>query len=83
MPNLDSDQWLSVIGRSLALLCMQATSEGRNIQQNALFLESLGLSRSDAAAMLGSSTASLTELHRRARNSKGRGRGTKKKTGRR
>jgi hypothetical protein len=69
----NQDRWLSVIGRSLAYICLN--SEGateKNIQQKAQFLESLGLSRADAAAMLGTTPASITELHRRARNTKGK-----------
>lgn len=74
-------KWLAVIGRALAYLCMKHTAgEGKSLQQNAKFLEDLGLNRADAAAILGTTPASITELHRQARNKKGAKRGTKKKT---
>jgi hypothetical protein len=76
-------KWLAVIGRALAYLCMKsAAGEGQSLQQNAKFLEGLGLSRADTAAMLGTTSASITELHRQARNKKGAKRGKKKKTSR-
>jgi hypothetical protein len=76
-------KWLSVIGRALAYLCMKSEAgEGRSLQQKAQFLENLGLSRADTASMLSSTTASITELHRRARQKGGRRRGSPKKKSR-
>lgn len=62
----------TVISRSLAFLCLQSTSlkEG-SVLQKAQFLSGLGLPFRDAAEMLGSSEASLKELARVARKSKG------------
>jgi hypothetical protein len=75
----DNDTWLAVIGRSLALLCLtQADLRGKDLASQGRFLESLGLSRKEAAALLGTSYASLTELLRPGRK-KGGKRGHKKK----
>jgi DNA-directed RNA polymerase specialized sigma24 family protein len=66
-----------VIGRSLAFLCLQSTSakEG-TLLQKADFLNGLGLAYEDAAQMLGTSSASIKELARRAKKSGGkRGKG--------
>jgi hypothetical protein len=75
----ESDQnWLPVIARALAYLCMRSEErKGAGIQENAEFLENLGLSRADAAAMLGTTSASITELHRRVRKNKRGKRGQK------
>lgn len=66
------ETWLPVLGRSLAYLALRAATQDdaskmKSIQQKAQFLEKLGLSRSDAAALLGTTAASITELHRRAK----------------
>jgi hypothetical protein len=74
-----------IIGRSLALLCLQAAplmKEG-TLLQKAQFLSGLGLTFDDAAGMLGSSTASLNELARVARKGKGAKGGKKRKAKRR
>ena len=53
--------WLPVIARALAYLCLKSGGEeNRGMQQNAELLEGLGLSRADAAAMLGTTPASIT-----------------------
>lgn len=71
----------TIIGRSLAFLCLQSTSlkEG-TILQKARFLVGLGLPYRDAAQMLGSSEASLKELARVARKAKGMKRGNQAKS---
>jgi hypothetical protein len=64
--------WLAVIGRALAYMCMKAeVGEGKKLQEKAKFLEGLGLSRADAASILGTTAASISELHRQARKKKG------------
>jgi hypothetical protein len=70
----------TIIGRSLAFLCMQSTSvkEG-TLLQKADFLRGLGIAYEDAAQMLGTSSASLKELARQAKKSKGEGRGKQSK----
>jgi hypothetical protein len=70
----------TIIGRSLAFLCMQSTSakEG-TLLQKADFLKGLGLDYDDSAQMLGSTPASLKELARQAKKPKGAGRGKQRK----
>ena len=64
-------QWLPVIGRSLAHLCLKAEEANiKNIADKARFLEALGLDRKDVADMLGSTYASISELLRLAKNKK-------------
>ena len=71
----------TIIGRSLAFLCLQSTSakEG-TLLQKANFLSGLGLPYEDAAQMLGTSAASLKELARQARKGKGTNRGKQGKS---
>lgn len=81
------ENWLPVIGRAVAYMCLKAStgSDEWSIQRRARFLESLGINRGDVAEMLGTTAASITELHRRARKSKSRrpsrGKSKKKKRG--
>lgn len=60
-PSEDSGtNWDAVIGRALAYLCLHSSDHlGKGLLEEARFLMSLGLSRSDAAAVLGSSDESL------------------------
>jgi hypothetical protein len=63
--------WAAVAARSLAFLCLlQADLRDKDLATQGQFLESLGVSRKDAAAMLGTSYASLTELYRQAKTRK-------------
>ena len=74
------NEWLAVIGRSLAFLCLaQADLRDKDLATQGQFLESLGLSRKEASALLGTSYASLTELLRVASKRKGGKRGRAKK----
>jgi transposase len=76
----EANQWLSVIGRSLAFLCLtQADLRDKELATQGKFLETLGLSRKEAAALLGTSYASLTELIRQASKRKGGKRARAKK----
>ena len=78
----DTNEWLPVIGRSLAFLCLaQADLRDKELATQGKFLESLGLSRKEAAALLGTSYASLTELIRQASKKKGGKRARAKKKG--
>ena len=62
-----NNEWLAVIGRSLAFLCLaQADLRDKDLATQGQFLETLGVSRKEAAALLGTSYASLTELIRQA-----------------
>lgn len=76
----ENSKWLAVIGRALAFLCLaQADLRDKDLATQGQFLESLGLSRKEAAALLGTSYASLTELLRLASKKKGGKRGRTKK----
>ena len=61
--------WLPVIGRALAFLCMRNADMGsKTILEKTQFLQGLGLEIGDAAAMLGSTAASVKEMQRQAKN---------------
>ncbi len=76
----NNNDWLAVIGRSLAFLCLaQAELRDKDLATQGRFLESLGISRKEAAALLGTSYASLAELFRLASKKKGGKRGNAKK----
>ncbi len=78
--NEEDNEWLAVIGRSLAFLCLvQADLRNKDLATQGRFLELLGLARKEAAALLGTSPASLTELIRLATKKKRRKRGYEKK----
>jgi len=74
-------EWLAVIGRSLAFLCLsQADLRDKGLAPQAQLLETLGLSRKEAARLLGTTDRSLTELiyqQRRRKVAKGGCRGKK------
>ena len=64
--SIASQNYLSAIARSLAFLCLH-TAEGKTRQTvlaKADFLMTLGLNVEDAAALVGSSVASIRELQR-------------------
>jgi hypothetical protein len=71
---------MPVIGRSLAFLCVQlGESKEKTLADKAMLLEALGLERAEAAAMLGTTYASITEtLSRVKRTKKGPGRNATK-----
>jgi hypothetical protein len=63
--------WPAVIGRALAQFSLDAgPAKDGGIAEKARFLEALGLSRPDIAAMLNSTAASVTELLRQAKSKK-------------
>jgi hypothetical protein len=73
-------QWLAVIGKALAFQCLsQAEMRDKDLLSQSLFLEAFGISRVDAAKMLGTTTNSLGNLARRAARRKGRGNAPKKR----
>jgi len=57
----------------------QADLRDKDLATQGRFLETLGMSRKDAAALLGTSYASLTEMLSRAAKKKGGKRGRAKK----
>ncbi len=80
----DEALWLSVIGKSLAYLCLSKAIEKepekyeRDLLAKVRFLEGLGLSQKDAAGAAGSTAASVSEMHRQRK--KGKNGKAKKKT---
>lgn len=79
LPEGDSN-WTAVIARALALLCLKEEGlKGEDLARQALFLERLGISRKEAANLLGTSNDSLRVLMARTQK-KGGGRGRSKST---
>ena len=72
--------WQAVVARSAAFLALHSSGlREKDLATQGQFLERLGLSRRDAAELLGTTPASLTELMRQARKKKGGGGGRSKK----
>jgi len=83
-----SAEWLPVIGKALAYLCLQEAQIKQpekfdSVLKRVKFLQRLGLSRDDAADAAGSSAASVQVMHSQTKSKKARNAGAKKKTGRR
>jgi hypothetical protein len=79
----DETQWLATIGRALAFLCLSAADlRDKGLAEQGALLEALGLSKKDAARLLGTSEDSLGVLLRRARAAKGGKRRPRKPRGR-
>jgi hypothetical protein len=86
-PGSEMEKIGTVIARSLAYLCLKNSdvNQKATLLQKAQFLSGLGLPFADAAGMLGTTAASLTELARRAKNKgknsgkESKGRGKRKK----
>jgi hypothetical protein len=73
-------QWLAVIGRCLAYLCLKNSNFANSgVGEQAQFLEKLGLQVDDQAGVIGSTPASLRELARQAKNKKKGAKGGKGK----
>jgi len=77
MPTPDEQKgtdWTEVIAKCLCFISLQQ-SEKKNssMLDRASFLEGLGLSRADRAAVLGTTSHSLSELERQSRKRKKRG----------
>lgn len=75
-----NNNWLAVIGRSLAFLCLsQADLRDKDQATQGKFLLSLGLSRKEVAALLGTTDGSLkVSLHLASKKKGGKRGGTKK-----
>jgi hypothetical protein len=68
---LDESYWLEVIAKCLCHLCLRETDLQKATKlEKASFLEALGLSQDDAAAIVGSTKESLKELKRQANKRK-------------
>ncbi len=80
----EGDRWDAVSARALCFLCLTAADlRDQGIVPQAKLLEGLGLSRKEAATMLGTTPSSITELNRQAKHRKGgRSNNGKKKKGR-
>ena len=77
-------EWLAVIGKSLAFLCLSKAMESEpgkydTVLKKVKFLEGLGLPRGDAAEAAGSSAGSVGVLERRKKAGRAKN-GPKKKT---
>ena len=60
MPTRDDSEWMPVIGKALAYLCLTgAEMRDEPMLTQARFLEGLGLPRRDVAQMLGTTVDSL------------------------
>lgn len=71
---------LQVIARCLCFLCLEQTDlRNGSLLDRAKFLQGLGLSRKDSAAILGTTDKSVAELDRQARK-KGAKSASKKKS---
>jgi len=77
MANDDGEvNWSAVTARCLAYLCLKNSKHAdKSVLEQAQFLEKLGLPLEDQAGVVGSTTASLRELSRKARAKKGGGSG--------
>ncbi len=85
MPGENDPQWLEVIGKALAYLCVQQVAANEpsrvpDVVAKVKFLEGIGLSTADAAALLGTTANSVkTNLRQRAKK-KGAASGKKSKS---
>ena len=79
--NNASNEWLAVIGRSLAFLCLtNANLRDKDLATQANFLITLGLSRKEIAGLLGTTEGSLKVSLHLASKKKGVKSGGKKKS---
>lgn len=77
----EGKEWSAVIARSLAFLCLvNGDLRDKGLATQGRFLEALGLSRKDAATLLGTSSDSLAVLLSRSTKKKGLKGGRNKKS---
>jgi hypothetical protein len=61
--DIQNNEWLSIIGRSLAFLCIHSTDlKDKGMTEQANFLKGLGMSYADIAALLSTSESSIRGL---------------------
>lgn len=82
-PEDDQDEWLAVIGKSLAYLCLKQAEKDEPDKMSGIlakvkFLKRLGLSQEAAAEAVGSTAKSVSVMARRKATGR-KVRGTKKK----
>lgn len=83
MPQDMDNEWMAVIGKSLAFLCLAQAEKSHPQKMSGIlakvnFLKGLGLTQAQAAEAVGSSAASVAEMLRQAKNKKGNKTGAKK-----
>jgi hypothetical protein len=71
-----NNEWLAVIGKSLAYLCLKQAEKAEptkmvGILPKVNFLKGLGLTQNDAAEAVGSSPESVAAMLRQAKSKKG------------
>lgn len=78
-------KWLEIIAKASCYLCLNQAMPGeKSVLRKVDFLEKLGLNTADAARVAGSTSASVAELRRQAKNKeKKNGKPQKKKKTRR
>jgi hypothetical protein len=80
MDKEQSEIWLPVIGKSLAILAMHQSEFGNSeVAIKVGFLDGLGVPREDIAAMIGSTTDSVRVMLSTRKHKKGAKRGKNKK----
>lgn len=80
MDKEEEARWLPVIAKSLAVLAMHRSELGNSeLTIKAEFLEGLGLPRTEAAQMLGTTADSLRVMSARKKKGGTRGKGKSKK----
>jgi len=80
MPTSEETDWLPIIGRSLAFLCLHyGDYRGKDLAERGMFLEQLGLPRKDSAALLGTTENSLRVTLSTARKAPTKKKATAKK----
>lgn len=78
----EGPEWQAVVARAVAFLALHGAGlREKDLATQGRFLEALGLPRREAARLLGTTPASLTELlSRTTRRKKGAKRGTSKRS---
>jgi hypothetical protein len=79
-PGEGESKWDSVIARALCFISLSAGDlRDKPLSRQAKHLEALGLTRKEAAGVLGTSADSITELYRQQKKSRKRGGNGKKR----
>jgi hypothetical protein len=83
VPQESESQWLEVIGKALAYLCVQQVAQNEpervgNLLAKVKFLEGIGMPKADAALLLGSTANSVAVLESRKKREVARGKKPKK-----
>lgn len=77
----EEQNWLAVIGRALAFLCLTTGDlKDKNRATQSIFLQGLGLPLKETASLLGTTEASIRELIRQDSMKKNKKKGAKSVT---